>query len=100
MGMAEQEKASSCSEAVLVVHLNWLRVLILVSLQPATPIGCSGWMEVVLRGAELPSCVSPIGSKLRRADRSASCHYLQRFASLNIKGHSSNNANMALERTW
>ena len=63
----------------LVVHLNWLRVSILVSLQPATPVGCSDWMEVVLCGAELPSCFSPMRSKLRRADRSVFCHHLQRL---------------------
>ena len=78
MGKAGPENACPCSEAVLV-HLSWLRVSILLSLQPATPIGHSDWKEIVLRGAELPSCVPLMRSKFRRADRSASCHRLQRL---------------------
>lgn len=43
--------------------------------QPLPWDAAVGW----LRGAELPSCISPIRSKLRRADRSASCHHLPRL---------------------
>ena len=79
MGVAGPENACPYSEAILVIHLSWLRASTLLSLQPAIPVGHSDWNEIVLRGAEPLSCVPLMRSKFRRADRSASCHRLQRL---------------------